>query len=155
LGNRHATIVPYQVFKARDKHMIIAVGTPALWDRFCEVLGLGAQLRDNPRFATNPDRLAHYTELAPLLETALSQQDADTWLEKLRAAEIPCGPINALDETLNDPQIKHRGMIVELEHPVGMLKMLGSPLHLSGTPATYRRRPPLLSEHTEEILAEL
>ena len=83
------------------------------------------------------------------------QQDAVTWLEKLRAAEIPCGPINALDETLNDPQIKHRGMIVELEHPVGMLKMLGSPLHLSDTPITYRRRPPLLGEHTEEILAGL
>lgn len=155
LGNRHATIVPYQVFKTRDKHMIIAVGTPALWDRFCEVLGFGAQLRDNPRFATNPDRLAHYIELIPILEAALTQQAADYWLEKLRAAEIPCGPINTLDEILNDPQIKHRGMIVELEHPVGQLKMLGSPLHLADTPVTYRRRPPLLGEHTEEVLAEL
>jgi crotonobetainyl-CoA:carnitine CoA-transferase CaiB-like acyl-CoA transferase len=155
LGNRHATIVPYQVFKTRDKHVIIAVGTPALWDRFCEVLGFGAQLRDNPRFVTNPDRLAHYTELIPILEAALTQQDADFWLEKLRTAEIPCGPINALDETLNDPQIQHRGMIVELEHPVGLLKMLGSPLHLADTPVTYRRRPPLLGEHTQEILAEL
>ncbi|NTU62201.1 MAG: CoA transferase [Chloroflexi bacterium] len=155
LGNRHATIVPYHVFKARDKHVIIAVGTPALWDRFCDVLGFGAQLRDNPRFATNPDRLAHYAELIPILEAALTQQDADYWLEKLRAAEIPCGPINALDETLNDPQIQHRGMIVELEHPVGLLKMLGSPLHLADTPVTYRRRPPLLGEHTQEILAEV
>jgi formyl-CoA transferase/CoA:oxalate CoA-transferase len=155
LGNRHATIVPYQVFKTRDKHVIIAVGTPALWDRFCEVLGFGAQLRDNPRFVTNPDRLAHYTELIPILEAALTQQDADFWLEKLRTAEIPCGPINALDETLNDPQIQHRGMIVELEHHVGLLKMLGSPLHLADTPVTYRRRPPLLGEHTQEILAEL
>lgn len=155
LGNRHATIVPYQVFKAHDKHVIIAVGTPALWDRFCDVLGFGAQLRDNPRFATNPDRLAHYAELIPILEAALTQQDADYWLEKLRAAEIPCGPINALDETLNDPQIQHRGMIIELEHPVGLLKMLGSPLHLADTPVTYRRRPPLLGEHTQEILVEV
>jgi crotonobetainyl-CoA:carnitine CoA-transferase CaiB-like acyl-CoA transferase len=155
LGNRHATIVPYQVFKARDKHVIIAVGTPALWDRFCEVLGFGAELRDDPRFATNPDRLARYGELIPILEGALTQQDADYWLEKLRAAEIPCGPINALDETLDDPQIRHRGMIVELEHPVGLLKMLGSPLHLADTPVTYRRRPPLLGEHTQEILTEL
>ncbi len=154
LGNRHATIVPYQVFKARDKHVIIAVGTPALWDRFCEVLGFGAQLRDDVRFATNPARLAHYAELVPILEAALAQQNADFWLEKLRTAEIPCGPINALDETLNDPQIHHRGMIVELEHPVGLLKMLGSPLHLADTPVTYRRRPPLLGEHTEEVLAE-
>ena len=155
LGNRHATIVPYQVFKARDKHVIIAVGTPALWDRFCEVLGFGVQLRDDPRFATNPDRLAHYAELMLILEAALARQNADFWLEKLRAAEIPCGPINALDETLNDPQIQHRGMIVELEHPVGLLKMLGSPLHLSETPVTYRRRPPLLGEHTDEISTEI
>jgi len=119
------------------------------------VLGFGAELRDDPRFATNPDRLARYTELTPILEGALAQQDADYWLKKLRAAEIPCGPINALDETLNDPQIRQRGMIVELEHPVGLLKMLGSPLHLSDTPVTYRRRPPLLGEHTEEILTEL
>ena len=155
LGNRHANIVPYQVFKARDKHMIIAVGTPGLWDRFCEVIGQGAALRDDPRFATNPDRLANYNELIPMLEDVLTQQDANFWMGKLRAAEIPCGPINALDETLNDPQIQHRGMIVELEHPVGMLKMLGSPLHLADTPVTYRRRPPLLGEHTDEVLAEL
>jgi len=155
LGNRHATIVPYQVFKARDKHLIIAVGTPALWDRFCEVLGFGAELRDDVRFATNPERLAHYPELIAILDRVLIEHDADYWLERLRAAEIPCGPINTLDETLNDPQIKHRGMIVELEHPVGALKMLGSPLHLEGTPVSYRRRPPLRGEHTEEILAEL
>jgi crotonobetainyl-CoA:carnitine CoA-transferase CaiB-like acyl-CoA transferase len=155
LGNRHATIVPYQVFKARDKHVIIAVGTPALWDRFCEVLGFGAELRDDVRFATNPDRLAHYPELIAILDRTLLKHEADYWLESLRAAEIPCGPINALDETLNDPQIKHRGMIVELEHPAGVLKMLGSPLHLEGTPVTYRRRPPLLGEHTAEILAEI
>jgi crotonobetainyl-CoA:carnitine CoA-transferase CaiB-like acyl-CoA transferase len=155
LGNRHATIVPYQVFKARDKHVIIAVGTPALWDRFCEVLGFSAELRDDVRFATNPDRLAHYPELIAILDRVLIEHDADYWLERLRAAEIPCGPINALDETLNDPQIKHRGMIVELEHPVGLLKMLGSPLHLEGTPVSYRRRPPLLGEHTAEVLAEI
>jgi formyl-CoA transferase/CoA:oxalate CoA-transferase len=155
LGNRHATIVPYQVFKARDKHVIIAVGTPALWDRFCEVLGFGTALRDDPRFVTNPDRLAHYLELIPILEGVLAQQDAAVWMDKLRAAEIPCGPINALDETLHDPQIQHRGMIVELEHPVGPLKVLGSPLHLSDTPVTYRRRPPLLGEHTAEVLAEI
>jgi crotonobetainyl-CoA:carnitine CoA-transferase CaiB-like acyl-CoA transferase len=155
LGNRHATIVPYQVFKARDKHMIVAVGTQALWDRFCEVIGLGVSLRDDARFATNPDRLTHYAELMNAIEPIFLTREADHWLERLRAAEIPCGPINALDETLNDPQVQHRGMIVELEHPVGLLKMLGSPLHLTDTPVTYRRRPPLLGEHTEEVLAEV
>ncbi len=155
LGNRHANIVPYQVFKARDKHMIIAVGTQALWARFCEVTGLGDQVRDDPRFATNPDRLKNYDELITILEPLFLQHDASYWLDRIRNAEIPCGPINALDETLNDPQIIHRGMIVEFEHPVGKIKSLGSPLHLSDTPVTYRQRPPLLGEHTDEILREL
>jgi crotonobetainyl-CoA:carnitine CoA-transferase CaiB-like acyl-CoA transferase len=154
LGNRHANIVPYQVFKARDKHMIIAVGTQAHWDRFCEMLNLG-DLRTDPRFATNPDRIAHRTELIDLLENIFAQQDAEYWLERIRSAEIPCGAINALDEALNDPHIQHRGLIIEMEHPLGMIKMLGSPLHLSETPVTYRRRPPLLGEHTREIISEL
>lgn len=155
LGNRHANIVPYQVFRARDKHIIIAVGTQALWARFCEVTGLGDQVRDDPRFAANPDRLKNYHELIAILEPLFLQHDADYWLERIRNAEIPCGPINALDETLNDPQIIHRGMIVEFEHPMGAIKALGSPLHLSDTPVTYRRRPPLLGEHTDEVLTEI
>jgi crotonobetainyl-CoA:carnitine CoA-transferase CaiB-like acyl-CoA transferase len=155
LGNRHANIVPYQVFKARDKHMIIAVGTQALWGRFCEVLNLGARVRDDPRFATNPDRLRNYGDLMTILEPLFVQQDAAYWLKRIRTAEIPCGPINALDETLNDPQIQQRGMIVTFEHPVGEIKLLGSPLHLSDTSVTYRRRPPLLGEHTAEVLQEL
>jgi formyl-CoA transferase/CoA:oxalate CoA-transferase len=154
LGNRHANIVPYQVFKARDKHMIIAVGTPAHWDRFCEMLNL-SDVRIDRRFATNTDRIKNRTELIALLENIFVQQDAEYWLEKIRAAEIPCGPINALDEALNDPHVQYRGLIVEMEHPMGMLKMLGNPLHLSETPVTYRRRPPLLGEHTQEIIAEL
>ncbi len=154
IGNRHATIVPYQVFKARDKHMIIAVGNQALWTRFCDVIGLGAELRDDARFAANPDRIANYPALMSILEPLFLQHEADHWLDQLRAAEIPCGAINALDETLNDPQIKHRGMIVEFEHPVGQIKALATPLHLADTPVTYRRRPPLLGEHTAEVLAE-
>ena len=154
LGNRHANIVPYQVFKARDKHMIIAVGTPAHWDRFCEILNL-KDLRTDPRFATNSDRMAHRLELIGRLEGIFAQQDAEYWLEKIRTAEIPCGAINALDEALNDSHVQQRGMIVEMEHPLGMLKMLGNPLHLSETPVTYRRRPPLLGEHTEEIISKL
>lgn len=154
LGNRHANIVPYQVFKARDKHMIIAVGTQAHWDRFCEVLKLG-DARTDPRFATNPDRIKNRLELIALLENIFKQQAAEYWLEKIRAAEIPCGAINALDETLNDPHVQHRGLIIEMEHPLGVIKMLGSPLHLSETPVTYRRRPPLLGEHTEEIISGL
>ena len=155
LGNVHANIVPYQVFKARDKYMIVAVGTDRLWAKFCEAIDLGAGVRDDPRFVTNPDRLAHRHELIPMLEAVFVQNDAEFWLKRLRAAEVPCGPINALDETLADPHILARGMVFEMEHPVGMIKMLGSPLHLSETPVIYRRRPPLLGEHTEEVLKEI
>ena len=155
LGNVHANIVPYQVFKARDKYLIVAVGTDRLWAKFCEAIGLGGDVRDDPRYVTNPDRLAHRGELIPMLEAVFRQNDAEFWLAHLRSADIPCGPINALDETLNDPHVLARGMLVEVEHPVGPIKMLGSPLHLSGTPVTYRRRPPLLGEHTGEVLKEI
>ncbi|MCM2357090.1 MAG: CoA transferase [Geobacteraceae bacterium] len=154
LGNRHANIVPYQVFRARDKHMIIAVGTEGHWQRFCDLLQLGDGVCDDPRFATNGDRLRHCTELTALLESIFIQHEAEHWLEKIRLAQIPCGPINTLDEALNDPQVLHRGMIVEFEHPMGLVKVLGNPLHLSETPVTYRRRPPLLGEHTHEVLRE-
>ena len=154
LGNRHANIVPYQVFRARDKHMIIAVVTQGHWHRFCEALALGDGVRDDPRFATNSDRLRHHPELIAMLEALFSREDADWWLEKIRSVDIPCGPINSLDEALNDPHVQHRGMVVELEHPMGPVKVMGSPLRLDGTPVTYRRRPPLLGEHTEEVLGE-
>ena len=155
LGNVHANIVPYQVFKARDKYLIAAVGTDRLWVKFCEAIGLGADVRDDPRFVTNPQRLAHRGELIPMLERVFAHNDAEFWLARLRAADIPCGPINTLDETLTDPHVLSRGMVLEMEHPVGPIRMLGSPLHLSDTPVTFRRRPPLLGEHTEEVLAEI
>jgi formyl-CoA transferase/CoA:oxalate CoA-transferase len=154
LGNRHANIVPYQVFKARDKYMIIAVVTQAHWLRFCAALELGDAVRDDPQFTTNADRLKHYPELIALLEPIFARQDAEYWLERIRSADIPCGPINTLDEALKDPHVQFRGMVIELEHPEGTVKMLGSPLRLSETPVTYRRRPPLLGEHTEEVLRE-
>jgi hypothetical protein len=154
LGNRHANIVPYEVFQASDKHLIVAVGSEGQWHRFCEALALGDALRDDRRFATNADRVRHRVELKALLESVFARQAADHWLGLLRAAEIPCGPVNALDEALKDPQILHRRMIVEFAHPMGTVKALGNPIHLSGTPVAYRRRPPLLGEHTEEVLRE-
>jgi formyl-CoA transferase/CoA:oxalate CoA-transferase len=155
LGNRHANIVPYQVFKARDKYMIVAVGTQGHWQRFCAVLKLGDSLSTHPKFATNADRLNHREELCEILSRKFSEQPAAHWIEQLRSVDIPCGPINSLDETLADPQVLHRGMVVEIEHPMGLLKVLGSPLHFSDTKVSYRRRPPLLGEHTEEVLSEL
>src|SRR3990172_5259088 len=100
LGNVHATIVPYQVFKARDKYMIVAVGPRPLWTSFCEVIGLAPEVRDDPRFASNPDRLVHRGDLIPVLETIFVQHDAAHWLERLGGGGVTRGPINALDETL-------------------------------------------------------
>lgn len=153
-GNRHANIVPYQAFKARDKYMIVAVGTEGQWKRFCETLKLEDSIGTDPRFATNADRLVNRDALSALLASVFVQQEADYWLEKLLKADIPSGPVNAIDEALNDPQVQNRGMIVDFEHPMGEVKQLGNPLHLSETPVTYRRRPPLLGEHTEEVLRE-
>lgn len=156
LGNVHPNIVPYQPFRARDKFFIVAVGTERLWARFCEALEIAETIGQDPRFATNADRLRHRTELVAQLEALFTTQDADHWLERLRAADIPCGPINQVDEILNDPHVKARGMIVELEHPVaGLVRSLGNPVRLSATPAVYRLPPPTLGQHTVEVLGEL
>jgi crotonobetainyl-CoA:carnitine CoA-transferase CaiB-like acyl-CoA transferase len=156
LGNVHPNIVPYQVFRARDKYIIVAVGTQRLWERFCEVLGIADTVMNDPRFATNPDRLAQRKELVELLQNILSQKEADHWLEALREAQIPSGPINSVPETLTHPQILERGFIVELEHPLsGWVKSLGNPVHFSDTPVSYRLPPPTLGEHNAAILGEL
>ena len=156
LGNAHPNIVPYQPFKARDKYIIVAVGTERLWERFCQVLEIAGTIGQDPRFAANPDRLAHRAELVQLLGQIMATRDAEYWLEHLRAADIPCGPINEVDEILNDPQILARGMIVELEHPgVGPVRSLGNPVHLGDTPVSYRLAPPMLGQHSAEVLADL
>jgi crotonobetainyl-CoA:carnitine CoA-transferase CaiB-like acyl-CoA transferase len=156
LGNVHPNIVPYQVFRAKDKYIIVAVGTQRLWVRFCEVLGIADTVMDDPRFATNADRLAHREELVELLQNILSQKEGDHWLEAFRAAQIPSGPINSVPETMAHPQLLERGFIVELEHPLaGLVKSLGNPIHFSGTPVSYRRPPPTLGEHNAAILGEL
>jgi len=156
LGNVHPSIVPYQPLRAKDKHIIVAVGSERLWGRFCSLLGLEKTILGDPRFATNKERIEHREELIPLLEEIIQSQDADHWLERFTEAEIPCGPINFVDQTLTDPQLLSRGMIVELEHPlVGVVRSVGNPVHLSQTPVSYRRPPPLLGEHNVEILSSL
>jgi crotonobetainyl-CoA:carnitine CoA-transferase CaiB-like acyl-CoA transferase len=156
LGNLHPTITPYQPMRAKDKLMIIAVGTEGLWQRFCKVLGIAETLMRDPRFATNPQRNTHRAELIPILENILMQRNADEWLEQFVAHEIPAGPINFPDEILNDEHLKAREMIVELEHPLaGLVKSIGNPIHASLTPPTYRRYPPRLGEHSVEILTGL
>jgi len=156
LGNAHPNIVPYQPFKAKDKYIIVGVGTERLWERFCRFLGIEDTIMVDPRFATNRDRIEHKTELIPLLDEIIGTKEAEFWLSQFTEAKIPCGPINYVDETLNDPQIRARGMIVELEHPlIGTVRSLGNPLRFSATPVTYHLPPPTLGQHNEEILAGL
>ncbi|UCC64265.1 MAG: CoA transferase [Anaerolineae bacterium] len=156
LGNAHPSIVPYQPFKARDKYIIVGVGTERLWGRFCRTLGVQDTLMTDPRFASNPDRLAHREELIRLLAEIIATQDADHWLDLFGEAGIPCGPINFVDEILNDPHIHARGVIVELDHPAaGLVHSIANPVRLSETPVSYRLPPPTLGQHNAEVLAEL
>jgi crotonobetainyl-CoA:carnitine CoA-transferase CaiB-like acyl-CoA transferase len=156
VGNAHPGIVPYQVFHTADRDVIIAVGSDKQWGQFCAVLGLPPALRDDPRFATNPQRLAHRAELVPLLQSNLRAWASADLLERLQAAEIPCGPINSIPDTLSDAHYLARGNLVDLAHPTaGTLHTLANPVRLSDTPPTYRLPPPRLGEHTDAVLAEL
>jgi len=156
LGNIHPTITPYQPFQTKDKHIIVAVGTERLWQRFCTLLGIEETIMLDARFATNAERNEHRAKLIPLLQEILGKEKADHWLEQFVEAGIPAGPINFPDETLADPQLLARGMIVELEHPLaGLVRSIGNPVHLSETPVAYRLPPPLLGEHNGEVLSGL
>jgi len=156
IGNAHPGIAPYQVFHTQDKDVIIAVGSDKQWAQFCAVLGLGADVRDDARFATNSARLLNRTALVALLEARLTQMSAAEVLEKLRAAEIPCGPINSVSDLLTDAHYLARGNIIEMaQAKAGVVKSLANPVRLSETPAAYRLPPPSLGEHTHAVLAEL
>jgi formyl-CoA transferase/CoA:oxalate CoA-transferase len=155
LGNTHPNIVPYQVFRAKDKYIILAVGTEKLWHAFCEALGLD-HLKKDPRFATNAERNKNRGALIPVLDELFSSQPADYWLDKLKNTGIPNGPINTISDTLAHPQHRARHFIVELEHPlIGPAKSLANPINLSATPVNYRLAPPTLGQHTQEVLTEL
>ena len=156
IGNAHPTITPYQPLQARDRPLIVGVGTERLWRKFCAMLGLEKTVTSDPRFDSNRNRNENRAELITLLEEIFSQRDADDWVEDLVAAGIPAGPINFPDQTLEDEQVRARDMIVELEHPLlGLVKSIGSPIKLSAAGPTYRRHPPTLGEHNDEIRAEL
>jgi glutaryl-CoA transferase len=155
LGNLHPSITPYQPLRARDGMLIVAVGTERLWRRFCGVLGVEDTLMVDSRFDSNPARNAHREELIARLEEVLAEGDAAGWIEALVAAGVPAGPIDYPDQTLADPHLRARGMVVEIQHPLlGTLKALGSPLKLSPSAPTYRRHPPTLGEHNAEVRAE-
>ncbi len=138
-GSAHESVVPYQVFPTADEPLMLAVGSDGLWRRFTAAVGLD-ELTDDPRYATNPDRIQHRDTLIPAITRALAARGCAEWTELLNAAGVPAGPVNTVPAALAQPQVAVRDMVVELEHPVaGMLKMLGTPLKLSAQPASIRR----------------
>jgi crotonobetainyl-CoA:carnitine CoA-transferase CaiB-like acyl-CoA transferase len=155
LGNAHPSIVPYQAFAAADGHFIIAVGNDGQFTKLCEVIGLPA-LATDPRFATNAARVTHRAALLARLEPALAARPAAAWVAALEAVGVPCGPINDLRQVFEDPQVRHRGLRQEVDHPVaGRVALVASPIRLSGTPLPPPTAPPTLGQQTEEVLAEL
>ena len=153
MGNAHQNIVPYQVFEVADGHLILAVGNDGQFAKFCAVAGQPALALD-PLYTRNADRVRHRETLVPLLAALLIQRSKSDWLAALEAAKVPCGAINSLDEVFADPQVRKRGMTVAMPHPLtDSLRLVASPIKLSATPVQYARPPPLLGEHTAEVLA--
>lgn len=154
-GNAHQNIVPYQVFEVSDGDLILAVGNDSQFERFCAVAGL-PELAVDPRFARNAGRVRERATLVPTLAKVLKTRTRADWLAALEAAKVPCGPINDLAEVFADPQVRSRDMTVRMAHPLsGEVRLVASPLNLSATPVQYRLPPPLLGQHTDEVLTEL
>lgn len=154
-GNAHQNIVPYQVFEVSDGHMIVAVGNDGQFRAYCGVLER-PDLGENPKYATNSQRLQHRDELVPLLADIMKTKPREYWIEQLQAVGVPCGPINNLDEVFAHPQVKAREVWRNIPHPVaGTAPTAANPIRFSDTPIQYRMAPPLLGEHTDEVLAEL
>jgi crotonobetainyl-CoA:carnitine CoA-transferase CaiB-like acyl-CoA transferase len=154
-GNAHANIVPYQTFACSDGHLIVAAGNDAQYRKFVEAGGQ-AELADDPRFATNPLRVRNRDMLVPMLAGMVRAKTRDEWIGLLEARGVPCGPINDVGEVFGNPQVKARGMAVELPHPTaGQVSLVRSPMKMSVTPATSDKAPPLLGQHTDEVLRDV
>ena len=153
-GSAHESLAPYQVFPTADDPLMIAVGSDGVWRRFTAATGLD-DLTDDPRYATNPDRVRNRDTLIPRIVKALAAGGCAEWTDLLNAAGVPAGPVNTVPAALEQPQVAAREMVVEVEHPVaGTLKTLGFPIKMPAQPASIRRPPPTLGQHTDEILAE-
>jgi formyl-CoA transferase len=154
-GNAHQNIVPYQVFKASDGYVIIAVGNDAQYARFCEVAGRPGLAAD-PRYQRNAERVRNRAELVAEIEKIVRTRTAADWAEALDRVGVPCGPINDIAQALADPQVAARALRIDLPHPLaGRVPMVASPIKMSATPPAYQRPPPTLGEHTADVLREL
>jgi formyl-CoA transferase len=140
---------------ADGKWFILGVGSDNTWRKFCEVAGLQG-LSDDPRFVTNARRVEHYDDLMPPVRQAILTHTAEEWMEILRRADVPVGKINSVSEALGDPHLAARNFIVQLAHPtLGAVQSLATPIHMSQTPLCYEQHPPMLGEHSTDILREL
>lgn len=154
-GSAHPSLVPYQAFRARDGYLMVGAGNERLWRAFCEVLG-APEWADDPRYSTNAQRVARREELVRLIEERLARRDRDDWVAAFAAAGLPTGPINDVGQVFADPQVRHRGMIEEVEHPTaGRVRLVGIPVKFAATPGRVQSPPPLLGEHTAEVLGQL
>lgn len=155
LGNRHPSITPFASFTAKNGHLIVGAGNDRLWEKLCNLLGHPELVKDE-RFDNNSKRTANVKELTPILNAVFIAKTIEEWITILEDAGLPCAPINTVDKVVNDPHIKAREMIVEVDHPVaGHLKMPGVPVKMSATPGAVERPAPMLGQHTSEILKEV
>jgi crotonobetainyl-CoA:carnitine CoA-transferase CaiB-like acyl-CoA transferase len=154
-GNAHANLVPYQEFKCRDGHIIVTVGSDSLFRKLCLCLEV-PELADDERFATNPARVRNRETLIPLLAAVFAERDMVAWLERLEQVSVPCAPINNIAQVFDDPQVQHRGLRFDMSHPLaGTVPQVANPIRFSETPIAPVLPPPLLGEHTSEILKEV
>lgn len=155
-GNQHPQVVPYEAVEGSDgEWFIVGIGSDNIWSSFCAFVDQ-PELAQDSRFRTNADRIAHYEALMPIVRGIIRNRTSAEWLSVLRAQGVPCGRINTVAQALSDPHVLERGMIIELEHPaLGLVKSLATPVHMSETPLLYRRHPPMLGEHTDEVMTEL
>src|SRR5215471_3364374 len=152
-GNAHQSIVPYQSFKTANGYLVIGVASEGIWRRFCEAIGK-AEWTDDSRFDKNANRVENRSLLIGLLAEIFLSRKTDQWLTLLNGAGVPCAPVQTVDQVFKAPQVLHREMLVEVDHPTaGTVSMAGIPVKFSLTPASVRLAPPLLGQHTEEVLA--
>jgi crotonobetainyl-CoA:carnitine CoA-transferase CaiB-like acyl-CoA transferase len=156
-GNAHPNIVPYEAFRGSDdKYFVIGVGTDALWKRLVKAMGIENDVGCDERFQDNALRIQHREILIPRLQKIFRQQTAESWLQKLAEVDIPAAPINTVSGALDDPQTRARNLIVQLEHPaIGTAKSIANPIRFASMPVSYRLSPPVLGEHTSQILQTL
>jgi len=155
IGNLHPNIVPYQPFKSSDGEVIVACGNDNLFRKFCDAAGC-SELAQDPRFATNGKRVENRAEITRLINAVMRKKTTAEWLDLLEAAGVPNGPINDIAQVFQEPQVQARGVKIELDHAAaGKLPLVASPMRFSATPLEYRLPPPLLGEHTDEVLRSL